>query len=172
MSNRNYSAEEKLDALERLVINRGDVALTSAQLGIPPRTLLRWRQKLLPPSPHHFLRENDGDPSLNFAPAPLPLSSNVVQALTQLQGEMLTIAGTLSRAIEPAIMEAPLGQRVAAFSQLIDRIVRLSVHLPNPAVQFEIVGAEDYEPVRRSNHHEDRTESAQTAFPAGDDSQG
>src|SRR5687768_5997995 len=41
---RRYSPEQKKDFIDRLIANGGDVQLTSAETGVPMRTLITWRQ--------------------------------------------------------------------------------------------------------------------------------
>lgn len=44
---RRYTPEEKQTVLQRLQANGGDVALTSAQTGVSPRTLYHWQKRHL-----------------------------------------------------------------------------------------------------------------------------
>jgi transposase-like protein len=144
MSHRNYTAEEKLHALEHLAAHGGDVELTAASLGIPKRTLARWKQI-------HMVSEMPMPTVPMPMPMPTPtppLSADVIEALGELQREMMQIAHTLSHAIEPAIAEAPLGQRVAALAQLIDRIIKLGAQLPQSSepIEIELADSEGEEP--------------------------
>jgi transposase-like protein len=114
---RRYSPEEKDHAIQRLIANRSDVALTHSETGIPVRTLENWRRA-------HQL------PRFGALPPPPPIAADDLEALRDLQQEMLREAYNLVHSIEEAIDEAPLNQRVAALAQLIDRIMKLSVQLP------------------------------------------
>ena len=59
-----YTKDEKHNILQQLDRNFGDVALTSAQLGVPTRTLYAWRrarkleraavQQEKVPAPQHY----------------------------------------------------------------------------------------------------------------------
>jgi hypothetical protein len=116
---RRYTSEEKDHAIQRLIANSGDVALTSSETGIPVRTLENWRRV-------HGLPRFGASPP----PPPPPIAADDLDALRDLQQEMLREAYNLVHSIEEAIDEAPLNQRVAALAQLIDRIMKLSVQLP------------------------------------------
>ncbi len=134
---RRYTPQEKEHALQCFVANDSDVSLTSAQTGIPVRTLENWRRAgilvhpTLPPPP----------------PAP-PIAPDDLDALRDLQHQMLREAYNLVHSIEDAIEDAPLSQRVAALAQLIDRIMKLSSQLPNPSrqsvIRIEYVDPEGY----------------------------
>jgi hypothetical protein len=51
---------------------------------------------------------------------------------------MITIAKTLADSVIQAIEDAPLGQRVAALTQLTDRIMKLAAQLPGESEESEI----------------------------------
>jgi hypothetical protein len=117
---RRYTQQEKDHAIQRLIAHSGDVALTSSETGIPVRTLENWRRA------HGLPRFGASPPP----PPPPPIAADDLDALRDLQQEMLREAYNLVHSIEEAIDEAPLNQRVAALAQLIDRIMKLSVQLP------------------------------------------
>ena len=127
---RRYTQEEREQVIQLLIANDGDVALTALQSGIPERTLTRWKRSLVWPS-------NLAQPQ----PPPQPqmtIASDDIEALRNLQQEMLHEAYNLVHSIEEAIEDAPLNQRVAALAQLIDRIIKLSVQLPHPDDDVQI----------------------------------
>jgi hypothetical protein len=64
----------------------------------------------------------------------LPLDD--LTALRDLKSQMLTIAKILADSVVQAIDEAPLGQRVAALTQLTDRIMKLAAQLPGEEVEY------------------------------------
>ena len=43
---RQYTTQQKEDALRQLAVNKGNVALTSIQTGVSERTIQRWQQRL------------------------------------------------------------------------------------------------------------------------------
>jgi transposase-like protein len=128
---RHFTADEKEQALQLLADNRGDVARTAAQLGINPRTLYAWRKRadVMPVNLTNLK---------NFPHESAVIASDDVEALRNLQQEMLHEAYNLVHSIEEAIDDAPLNQRVAALAQLIDRIIKLSVQLPHPEDDVQI----------------------------------
>ena len=123
---RHYSQDDKDRALELLIANRGDVAITSVQTGIAERTLYRWQKASgILPSPLPPLPPIEGYTSNNS------MSADRVTALRDIQQEMLAEAKTLVHSLNEAIADAPLNQRVAALAQLIDRIMKLDLELPS-----------------------------------------
>jgi transposase-like protein len=124
---RRYTSEEKDHAIQQLIANHGDVTLTSLETGIAERTLTRWKRSMVLPPRGAFPSRPQPQPP----PQPQnPIAADDLEALRDLQQEMLREAYNLVHSIEEAIDEAPLNQRVAALAQLIDRIMKLSVQLP------------------------------------------
>jgi len=115
-----FSPQKKAHALQRLDANFGNIARTAAETGISERTLLRWRQHLIPPTPP--------PPTQPITPPAIP--SDDLQALINLKVRLLQAADFISLNIIPAVEIAPLNQRVAALAQLIDRIIKLAAELP------------------------------------------
>ncbi len=150
MSRRKRRIEEKQRALAQLAVNLGDIALTSAQLGIPQRTLFRWRLQSnpVPPSPPPLPDEGTSPP---LPPIELPkLSEDDLQALQTLKRQMLEDAYELSNAVQGAIEESTLQERVASLTRLVDSIYKLAFQLPNNAsantvIRYKIRGAETFE---------------------------
>src|SRR5262245_26710328 len=100
MSRHHYSSEQRQHALAQIAANGDNVPLTSVQLGIPERTLYKWRlraQRLASPPPMP-LTEGTAPPSA------LPkLSENDTQALRALKRIMLENAYDLAHEIRPSI---------------------------------------------------------------------
>jgi transposase-like protein len=150
MSRRNYTDAEKQQILGRLLVNGGDIPLTSAQTGVPDRTLVRWKTKYLAPTPPPPPSANGyGTPHPAIPPSIPPIAADAAQALRDLQHQMMEEASYLTAAIRPAIAEASLSQRVIALTRLVDRIYKLAFQLPNTQddlyVEYDIVGAETFE---------------------------
>jgi hypothetical protein len=116
---RRYTPEEKDHALELLIANNGDLSLTSAETGIPVRTLENWRRAGVLPPPV-------------TAPPPPPMPDDRLEALEDIQQQMLREARNLAYSLREAVADAPLSQRVAALAQLLDRIIKLNTQLPGP----------------------------------------
>ena len=119
-----YSQEEKDQALQRLVANAGDVPLTSAQTGIPLRTLHAWRRAHLSSEQHVAPQQQQ----VNLAPSD-------DEALRLLRQQLVNEALTFITSLEEVMDEASLNQRVSALGQLIDRIVKLAVLLPPAQIE-------------------------------------
>lgn len=117
---RRYTQEEKDQALELLIANNGDLSLTSAETGIPIRTLENWRRAGVLPPP------------VISPPPPPPIPDDRLEALEDIQQQMLREARNLAYSLRETVADAPLNQRVAALAQLLDRIIKLNTQLPNP----------------------------------------
>lgn len=128
---RHYSDEEKRLILDRLILNGGDVALTSAEAGISDRTLYNWCRnanlqlpKLLK-LPKFPQQNTQSDPvGTGFFPSD-PTGEETPDPLEPFIPAMVAKASDLLDSIDEAIQDAPLNQRVAALVQLIDRIERM-----------------------------------------------
>lgn len=157
---RRYTPQDQQFALERLETNHGDITRTAKELGIGITTLYRWRE----------LGESGKIPGFSFSPFSPNLSqpalaidskslsvhgegfreglpSDDLQALLDLKAEMVRAAKYIAVNIIAAVEAAPLGQRVTALAQLIDRISKLAAQLP-AAEEEEILnfeGEDDYE---------------------------
>ncbi|MBZ0303023.1 MAG: hypothetical protein K8J31_24975 [Anaerolineae bacterium] len=131
-----YVDEERIEALAQLRINRNNVALTSRQTGVPERTLREWRrlQRLehgLPPNPpsaaaaaviaDHVARFSEPSEALQHV-------------YDQFLQELVTIADTL-----PDILStAPPYHQLLALMNMIDRIEKLQMLVPQTASQQTI----------------------------------
>jgi transposase-like protein len=138
---RHYTPEDRDYALQRLVENRGNVVYTADELGISPRTLYKWRKraKLSVPTLTTL------PPIVPISPTPstpAPLPTDDLQRLRNIKDQMLDAASTLSLAIEEAIAEATLGQRVTALVQITDRIVKLVAQLPTDSEEENTIRIE------------------------------
>jgi len=122
-----FSPERKNHALQRLAANYGNVARTAAETGISERTLMRWRRQNPPPPP---------PPTQLITPPSLPADD--LEALINLKGRLIEAADYISFNIIPAVEAAPLGQRVSALAQLIDRISKLAAELPVEDEEMEL----------------------------------
>ena len=133
MSRRIYTDEEKLIALQYLALNRNQVEATAALIGVPRRTLARWKrlavpQKITRPMP---MPSNTGETRPIPPPMPLPpLSPDALNAFHALQRRMMDEANILLASIHESIPEASLGQRAIAFARILDRAFKLAAELP------------------------------------------
>jgi transposase-like protein len=162
MPYRYYTDEQKQDALDVLEANGGNLAIASALTGIAVSTLSNWRRKYRPNLPLASAR------AVDTAPATFDLSEDDVQALMNLKHVLLQKAGLLAESIEPAISEAPLPQRIAGLTQLIDRIMKMSAQLPGDDaddIDYVIVGADTFERDDEDDEEEDDDEDEQTDAP-------
>jgi transposase-like protein len=125
---RPFSPEFKEQALLQLEINDGNLARTAAELGISDRSLLRWRQQ----SPTTTTTTTT---TLGTQPE---IPENDLQALMSLKARLIQAADYISVSIIPAVEDAPLGQRVSALAQLIDRIIKLAAQLPVEEEEMEL----------------------------------
>jgi hypothetical protein len=130
---RRYTQEEKDQVLNRLAANTGDVPLTSAQTGIPVRTLHAWRRAS--PQLHAVQQQQQ----------PVQLAPSDDEALRQLRQQLVGEASNLIASLEEVLDESSLNQRVSALGQLIDRIVKLAVLLP-PAQTEQVIRFEYADP--------------------------
>ena len=129
---RHFTPADRDYALERLITNRGDVARTAAEFGITARTLYRWRKE----SQIDSLTLTTLTPIATDPTQLSPIPTDDAQALRALKARMLGLADLLANSVEPAIQAAPLGQRIAGLTQLIDRIIKLAAQLPEEEVQY------------------------------------
>ena len=129
-----YSQEEKDQALARLVANTNDVPLTSAQTGIPVRTLHAWRRAHLASEQYAAQQQQQ-----------VKLASSDDEALRLLRQQLVSEALSFIASLEEVIDDATLNQRVSALGQLIDRIVKLAVLLP-PAQTEQVLRIEYADP--------------------------
>ena len=119
MSRRIYTDEEKLVALQYLALNRNQVEATAALIGVPRRTLARWKRLAVPKKIARPM------------PMPLPpLSDDALNAFRDLQRRMMDEASILLASIHESIPEASLGQRAIAFARILDRAFKLAAELP------------------------------------------
>lgn len=135
---RTYSEDDRQEALELLGYNRNNITLTSAQTGIPERTLREWRRKqriersLLPPDP----------PS---AAAAEP-TGNAIEALEFVYNQIIEESSRIAASLPEILAAAPPYHQVLAFAQLIDRLPKLHSIInqssPPQAFRVEFVDAD------------------------------
>ena len=125
---RRYSPEEKQWAADCLRANQGDVNKTSAETGIPVRTLITWRSTISIPAPPPPPPLQQGVSAKSTDPKP----EIIDQVLVDLRQRLIDNINALVDSLEAAIDEAPLNQRASALGQLIDRLMKLSEKLPQP----------------------------------------
>ncbi len=134
---RRYSPEYKKLALHCLDSNHGDVALTSTEIGVPGRTLRRWRQQR---------RQRQIDMPEPKPEIEVPVFSEDYEAFQylrqQLMRHMLAIAASLSEDLE----NATVAQRAIALSRLIDRFEKLDRYMPPSDEPFLRIEYVEYEP--------------------------
>ncbi len=112
---RQYSDDERDDALKRLIHNGGDVARTSRETDIPASTLRGWQER------HHKTR---GD--------------RIRVQLEHLHERLIQNTLQLVEAVEGQIDNAPLNQLTSAVGTLFDRYLKLDEHL----AQFNLTEGE------------------------------
>lgn len=147
-----YTDDEKRLVIERLIANHGDVARTADEFRLPTATIYRWMKAAnVTKSIHSQLQQQHQQHQFDSSGSPPSLAGEGLgvgvpnlpeetsERLTALREEMLDVAETLSRSITSAIDDAPLNQRVAALSQLIDRIIKLAAQLPTTEQEVEYV---------------------------------
>lgn len=151
---RRYSPEQKKDFIDRLIANGGDVQLTSAETGVPVRTLVTWRQeaKLSAPPPLPPLQAGHTTPNANNLSGLLN-----DQVLIDLRQRLIDNINALVDSLEAAIEEAPLNQRASALGQLIDRLMKLSERLPQASKPPQKIRIEFVD--EKGNVHETLPES-------------
>jgi hypothetical protein len=165
---RHYTDDEKQLVLERLVANNGNVTRTAKETGISRRAIYTWRENAqsAQSTVSHLLHlppvvQNGFD-----SPRPegegLGVRAEIAVSLRDLQTQMLTDAHVLAQSIQSAIADAPLGQRVAALAQLIDRIIKLAAQLPGePSEPNELI-VTFVGHVEKEEDHEDPDDDSST----------
>ncbi len=140
-----YSDEEKAEALRLLSANRYDVARTSLEIGIPERTLHRWRRNEQldkrfmaadPPPMAAAIKDDDNDSDED---------PGVI--LSQIHRRMLDDIVKLSGTIERDLETASPYQRLQALVMLIDRLDKIDRLIPRNlremVISFEYVDPKD-----------------------------
>ncbi len=132
-----YSAEAKRLILERLAQNNGNVLVTADETGVNPRTIYIWLKdsRIEKKSDANLTNLTNlvNQDAVSSLPADLVLQpGEVADVLRELQQGMIQNVRLLNDAVAPAIADATLAQRVAALTQLTDRIIRLNGQLPQP----------------------------------------
>jgi hypothetical protein len=150
---RHYTPQDRQFVLDRVTTNRGDVNRTADEFGINARTIYKWRKKAniaqlpLTNLPPIAPIEDSKSLSVHGEGFREGLPSDDLQALLDLKAEMVRAAKYIAVNIIAAVEAAPLGQRVTALAQLIDRISKLAAQLPateeEEILNFE--GEDDYE---------------------------
>jgi len=143
---RQYTPQQKEDALRQLAVNKGNVALTSIQTGVSERTIQRWQQRLrlenagakplpaplsAPPPP----KENTPPPSPPPKNDPPQPETDDDQSLReQTCNELRSLRNQLMRHIFN--ITADLSQdddlfnhRTVAITRLLDRVMKLDAQL-------------------------------------------
>ena len=164
---RRYTPDEKAAIIAHLDLNRGDILLTSQQMGIPTRTLYTWWQQVcfqrrrrqhemsdLPlPSP------SEGSPvAANTAlPTPqvdLPLFENDLDTMRFMRSRIMQELLKLTLSLNDNFDGTTPYHRVLILSRLLERLMKLDEHLKPyiPAKQvIEIVRTE--KPYVNPNYH-------------------
>jgi transposase-like protein len=122
MTHRQFTREQKVQALQRLSANRGDVIRTAREIGVTPQTIYKWKQALKSDDP--------GNAHASASPSGAISDEAVLQRLYGLEDRVLSLSEELSNTISEAIKESPLNQRVTALTQLIDRAMKMAADLP------------------------------------------
>ena len=107
---RTYRLDAKINALNQLDENEGDVALTSKALGIPARTLRDWRRKETDLRRRHRQRQRR-----HLARLKLDVQVRMLE-----RGQAL-----LARMNDETLTKAPLNQLASALGALVNHALRL-----------------------------------------------
>jgi transposase-like protein len=120
-----YSDDDRMDAMERLRINGGDVAKTSAETGFSQHTLRKWLRLQI------IAEEVD--------------QQAVIRGVRQeIMREALDLIAILSQ----KKTEASFNQLATALNQLLDKFIKLAEQLPEESeeddhkVQIEFIDVE------------------------------
>ncbi len=143
---RRYTKEEKQQVLERLIQNNGDVSRTSAETGVPKRTIYNWHKNMpmpmlqLPP----IVPQDDDSPSHVERASGDGVSPDDIDTLRELQQRMLAHIHLINDAIPDAIAAAPLNQLVTSLSQMTDRYLKVSAQLQQQQQPTEMIITFEY----------------------------
>jgi hypothetical protein len=183
MPRRTYTAAQKQAALDRLAANFGDVPLTAAQLGLAERTLYDWRKaakiahsallRMLQSSPESPQPAADAaEPGVRASPPLYAVERGQggedASDLHALRDLIIRLSLRLGSSIEEAIPSAALPERIAAFTQVLDRAGKLGIRLPSEQIEYvlRVPGEMEEDLDREVNDYEDgqmdeSTDSAQ-----------
>jgi transposase-like protein len=141
MSNR-YESNEKAAAMALVERNRGNVQLTAQQMGIPERTIQSWLMDIRPYM-HQFA------PAREASAVETPVFANDLEALAFIRQNIIGELSRLSASLQHDAGFSTPYQRALVMSQLMDKMMKLDVHLkPYMQETEEIVvfeGENDYD---------------------------
>ena len=135
-----YTAEEKARALQLIDANFGNTALTSAQTGIPTRTLNGWRRAAQPPEQER--QQQQQSPVLREE----SILDQRIERLRQLCEQLIRQASRLADSLDQGIDEATLSQRATALNQVLTTTVKLIGVIPRDQTKEHVIRIE-YEDV-------------------------
>ena len=117
-----YTPDQHAAAMVVLERNRGDIRATAHQTGIPDRTLRAWRGSILPylPPPPPLSRQNTAE---------LPAFENDLDTLAFIRQNILAELSRLSASLQHDSGFSTPYQRALVLSQLMDKLLKLDVHL-------------------------------------------
>ncbi|MEZ4669185.1 MAG: hypothetical protein R3E39_14860 [Anaerolineae bacterium] len=123
---RRYRPHEKAAALQTLDACLGDIVLAADRTGIPERTLRDWRnqrEKGLPLSPPFFS-------SPPPPPKPdLPIFEDDMQRLAFMREQILAELVNISANLKDSFAQTAPHRRLRVLSDLMDRLMKLDLHL-------------------------------------------
>ncbi len=138
---RQYTDEERVEALALLRCNRSNVALTSKQTRIPERTLREWRrlqrvQNGLPPDP--LPAAAAADMARQFAESS--------EAVEYVRDQFLNLLVDLTDSLPEILSAASPYHQLLTVMQMIDRIEKLQMLVPlstrEPSIRIQFVDAD------------------------------
>jgi hypothetical protein len=121
MSNR-YTPDHKTAAMVLLERNRGNIQMTAQQAGVPERTLQAWQGEIRPYLQQFF--------PANVSPAgDTPAFANDLEALAFIRQNMIGELSRLSASLQHDAGFTTPYQRALVMSQLMDKLLKLDLHL-------------------------------------------
>ncbi len=133
-----HSSDVKAAAMVMLERNGGNVPLTAEQTGIPDRTLYNWQRHILP-----YLRQHTPPPP---KPAEDMAFDDDLDALAFIRQHIMNEMVRLSSSLQYDSGFSTPYQRVLVLSQLMDKLMKLDLHLkPYTAEEIQYVLSDDVE---------------------------
>jgi transposase-like protein len=177
---RRYTPEEKYAILAQLQANRGNIALTRLQTGVPERTLNAWRremwllrQPLHTPQPPQQYQENqppsnsEGMASVVSLTQKIPDFADNLEAMKFMRERIMRKLLNLTVTFDGDLSLTTPYQRALVLSQLLERMMKLDEHLrpyePYPEDNLKIRYYED--PTFETEYVDDDKASESDSLP-------
>jgi hypothetical protein len=117
-----YNSDHKAAVMVALERNGGDIEVTARQTGVPVRTLRDWRGKVLPYLP-------PPPPSARQSLAEVPAFADDLEALVFIRQNIIGELSRLSASLQYDPGFSTPYQRALVMSQLMDKLLKLDLHL-------------------------------------------